>query len=113
MRKNLSRRERLRARADLQKLFNCAASADTKGIKLFYTENTLPWNRFAVCPVRGFRKAVERNREKRICREIYRQIKDRVKPGYDLAFVLYPGEYDYSERRRQMEAVLGRAGLSR
>lgn len=113
MRRNLTRRERLKAKADLQRIFTRAASTETKGIRLLYIENQLPWNRIAVCPVRGFRKAVERNRQKRLCRESYRLLKDRLRPGFDLAFVLFPGPCEFEQRRRQMETVLERAGLCR
>jgi ribonuclease P protein component len=113
MRKSLTSRERLKARAELKNIFASASNTETRGIKLFYIENSLPWNRIAVCPVRGFRKAVQRNRQKRLCREAYRQLKERIKPGYDLAFVLYPGTYGFSERLDQMHAVLDRAGLKR
>ena len=113
MRRNLTRRERLKAKADLQRVFTGAASFETKGFKLLYVENALPWNRVAVCPVRGFRRAVDRNRQKRVCREAYRQLKERIRPGLDLAFVLYPGDYGFQDRCRQMQTLLQRAGLSR
>jgi ribonuclease P protein component len=113
MRRSLSRRERLKAKADLQRVFTRAASCETRGFKLLYIANALPWNRVTVCPVRGFAKAVERNRQKRVCREAYRQLKERVRPGLDLAFVLYPGAYGFHERLRQMESVLQRSGLCR
>jgi ribonuclease P protein component len=111
MRRNLSRRERLKAKADLQRVFTRAASSETKGLRLLYIENELKWNRMAVCPVRGFRKAVLRNRQKRVCREAYRRVKERIRPGFDLAFVLYPGAYGFDERLRQVETVVERAGL--
>ena len=113
MRRNLTRRERLKGKADLQRVFTRAANSETKGFKLLYIDNSLPWNRIAVCPVRGFTRAVDRNRQKRACREAYRQLKERIRPGLDLAFVLYPGAYGFHERCRQMQFVLQRAGLSR
>ncbi len=54
-----------------------------------------------------------RNRHKRLCREAFRALKERIKPGYDLAFVLYPGSFGYQDRLDQMEVVLDRAGLKR
>jgi ribonuclease P protein component len=113
MRRNLTRRERLKAKADLLRVFTGAASIETKGFKLLYIENALPWNRIAVCPVRGFHRAVDRNRQKRACREAYRQLKERIRPGHDLAFVLYPGDYGFHDRYGQLQTVLQRAGLSR
>jgi ribonuclease P protein component len=62
--------------------------------------------------MRSFRTAVDRNRQKRACREAYRQLKESIRPGYDLAFVLYPGDYSFHDRCRQMQTVLQRAGLS-
>jgi len=63
--------------------------------------------------VRGFKHAVGRNREKRLCREAYRQLKDSLKSGYDLAFVLYPGKQNLSDRYQQLNAVFERVGLKR
>jgi ribonuclease P protein component len=113
MRRNLTKRERLKAKADLQRVFTRGASTETKGIRLLYIENQLSWNRVAVCPVRGFRKAVARNRQKRLCREAYRQLKGRLRPGFDLVFVLFPGLGTFGERLQQVETVVERAGLCR
>ena len=112
MRKNLTRKERLKGRANLSRVFAQAAKSDKKGIRLYYIENNLAWNRIAVCPVRGFTSAVARNREKRICREAYRQLKYKLQNGYDLAFVLFPGRYSLTERVRQLEALFERVGLT-
>ena len=54
-----------------------------------------------------------RNRHKRLCREAFRALKERIEPGFDLAFVLYPGPFGYRDRLCQMEVVLDRAGLKR
>jgi ribonuclease P protein component len=113
MRRSLTSRERLKSRAELKKIFTSAPSAETRGIKLFYSANSLAWSRIAVCPVRGFRNAVLRNRHKRLCREAFRALKERIEPGFDLAFVLYPGAFGYRDRLCQMEVVLDRAGLKR
>ena len=112
MRKNLTKKERLRGKASLGRVFAEAAKSDKKGIRLYYIENNLDWNRIAVCPVRGFKSAIERNREKRICREAYRQLKHTLKSGYDLAFVLYPGKYSLNTRVQQFEALFERVGLT-
>jgi ribonuclease P protein component len=111
MRKSLTKTERLRERSSLRRIFTEAAKSNVRGIRVYYIENSLEWNRIAVSPVRGFKNAVARNREKRICREAYRQLKHKLKTGYDLAFVLYPGKYSLSERIRQLEALFERIGL--
>jgi ribonuclease P protein component len=113
MRRSLTRRERLRGRTAIRRVFSAGKSAERKGIKLLSIENDLSWNRIAVCPVRGFRRAVDRNRAKRLCREAYRALKERVAVGYDLAFVLYPGHFTLADRNRQIESLLARVGLKR
>jgi ribonuclease P protein component len=112
MRRNLTRKERLKGRSSFSRVFTQAAKSDRRELRLYYIENDLDWNRIAVCPVRGFKNAVARNREKRICREAYRQLKSKLRSGYDLAFVLYPGKYSLSDRVRQLEALFERAGLT-
>jgi ribonuclease P protein component len=111
MRRSLTKTERLRGRTSLRRVFTEAAKNDLRGIRVYYIGNNLDWNRIVVSPVRGFKNAVARNREKRVCREAYRQLKHRLKTGYDLAFVLYPGKYNLSDRIRQLEAVFERIGL--
>ena len=111
MRKSLTKRERLRGRSNLRRVFSEAANSDLRGIRVYYIGNNLDCNRIAVSPVRGFKNAVVRNREKRVCREAYRQLKHRLKGGYDLAFVLYPGHYSFSDRVQQLEAVFEKIGL--
>jgi len=113
MRKSLTKKERLRGSTNLQRVFTKAARVEQRGIRLLYIENNLQWNRIAVCPVRGFDDAVRRNREKRLCREAYRNIKHTLKKGYDLAFILYPGKYGFTERYRQLKAIFQRVGLKR
>jgi ribonuclease P protein component len=109
---SLAREERLRGRANLRRVFTSAAKAELKGLKILYLRSGLPQgNRLALRPVRGFSGAVERNRQKRLVRESYRLLKPRVMPGYDLAFVLYPGAYGWSERSRQVQTLLRRVGL--
>jgi ribonuclease P protein component len=113
MKKSLTEKERLKGRSNLRRVFADAAKRDQRGLRVYYIENNLDWNRIAVCPVRGFRNAVARNREKRLCREAYRQLKPRLKKGYDLAFILYPDRYSLADRVRQLDAAFERIGLKR
>jgi ribonuclease P protein component len=113
MKRSLTRHERLRRRSDLQRVFAAGNVVERRGMRLFYLRSELSRNRIAACPVRGFRKAVDRNRARRVCREAYRTLKDQIETGYDLAFVLYPGDYGFSDRLRQMRSLLEQAGLKR
>lgn len=65
----------------------------------------------AVVVARGCGGAIRRNREKRITREAYRNMKDRVSAGNDLVFVIAGFGQTYWQRRDAMASVLQRAAL--
>ncbi len=69
-------------------------------------ENALPYNRVLVAPVRKAGNAVARNRLRRVGKEAYRRLKPRLRGGFDMAFVLYPGDYSFSERLEQFQRLL-------
>ncbi len=110
MKRSLTKRERLSNRSDLKRVFT-SRKVECKGLKLLFVENELSWNRIVVCPVRRFKKAVDRNREKRVFREIYRTKKGQIRGGYDIAFIIYPGLYSFSDRCKQVSSLFKQAGL--
>jgi ribonuclease P protein component len=57
---------------------------------LFVLQNGLSRSRLAVTFARKFGGAVKRNRARRISREAYRFIRNRLKTGFDLAVLVYP-----------------------
>jgi len=71
----------------------------------------LPYNRIAFAFSRNFGNAVERNRSRRLSREVYRQFRNRLRKGYDLVLLVYPGRDEFSARREQMQTLFTRAGL--
>jgi len=73
--------------------------------------NVLPISRILFSPSRNHATAVARNAIKRRGREIYRHVKYQVKPGYDIVFVFFPGEYTFHERQEQMLGLLQRTHL--
>jgi len=64
-----------------------------------------------VIAARGHRRAVDRNREKRRLREIYRNAKGSLATGYDIVLVAYPGGYTFAHRQEQFMTLASRAGL--
>ncbi len=82
-----------------------------KGQRLLYRANGLGRNRIVITTVRGFRGAVNRNRQKRIGREAYRRMKAGLKQGFDFVSILYPGEYTYIEREKQFHRLFQSAEL--
>jgi ribonuclease P protein component len=125
MRKSLTRRERLRGAAALKKVFTVPRKITCSGAGLFAAENGLEYNRVVVSTVRGYGGSVERNRARRIGKEVYRCIKSSIKPGFDLAFILFPsgksglsatrrrisGDFSYGERSAQFSFLLKKAGI--
>ena len=106
------RKERLGRKIDLSRVFRSSFKLDCEGMKIFYRKNDLLWNRIAVTTRKGFKGAVKRNRQKRIVREIYRDMKHSLKTGFDVIFLLYPGEYSFPEREKQIMVLLNKAKLT-
>lgn len=111
MRKSLTKDERLRSQSDISRVFKSSSGVSCSGAKLVYRKNDLGWNRIAVTLVRKYGNSVQRNKSKRILREIYRSYKNDLKPGFDIVIVLYPGDYNYSIRMSQVKYLLGKAGI--
>jgi ribonuclease P protein component len=111
------RTERLKKRAEIRAAMKKGRCVTEYGAKLFYIRNNLPYNRIAFTFVRKFGNAVERNRARRLGRESYRHLRDRLPLGWDLVLLVYPGKPDESgkstfERRfRQLQMLVNRAGL--
>jgi ribonuclease P protein component len=76
-------------------------------------ENKVTRNRICFTFSRGFGNAVERNRARRLGREAYRNLKPRLRRGYDLILLVYPEEPPpvFAGRMKQLEHLLTKAGL--
>ncbi|TFG63348.1 MAG: ribonuclease P protein component [Spirochaetales bacterium] len=111
MRKNLSKNERINKRGNIRRLFTGARRFSGDGVKLLITANQLETNRILISITRSYGNAVSRNRAKRIIREIFRTTKTSVITGYDLGFIVYPGELTYGERKEQILLLYKKAGI--
>jgi len=68
---------------------------------------------------KGFGNAVSRNRARRLGREAFRLIKNRLTGGYDFILLVYPLTEDnlpcreptLSDRAEQLESLFTKAGL--
>jgi ribonuclease P protein component len=105
------RDERLKRRDEIRAVFSRREAVGCAGAKLFRLENGLPRNRIAFAFARKFGNAVERNRARRVGREAYRLLKNRLKSGYDLVLLVYPGRDFLADRLDQLEKLFSRAGL--
>ena len=89
-------------------------------------ENKLSRNRICFTFSRGFGNAVERNRARRLGREAYRNLKPRLRCGYDFVLLVYPEDQEgnlrptgsvevpapvFTRRMKDLEYLLTRAGV--
>jgi ribonuclease P protein component len=107
----LTRAERLRGRSAITTVFRDSRRVGGGGLALLYKPNGLDANRLLVSARRGFAGAVERNRERRRVKEIYRLLKPRLRSGYDIAAVVAPPPCSTIDRSAQFETLLRKAGL--
>ena len=105
------REERIKNPADFKKLFKEGKKISIPGDKLFYLENHLEMNRVGFPSIRGYGNAVERNLSKRYSREVYRIIKSHLNTGYDMLFLIYPGNDSFHSRCDQIRLLCQKAGL--
>jgi ribonuclease P protein component len=112
MKKNLTRKEHLRKTTDIKGLFGSARRVDARGLKLFYRENGSGPNRIAVIVGRRCGGAVRRNREKRITREAYRDLKPGLRGGHDLLFIIDRFGQGFWQRRSVLYGLFKLAKLN-
>jgi ribonuclease P protein component len=109
MSESLTRDERLRRQAEIRRVFEHGRNFSCRGLRLRIMENGLPYNRVLVAPVRKSGNAVQRNRLRRVGKEAYRRLKPRLQTGFDLAFVVYPGDYTFDDRLEHFQRLLRQA----
>jgi ribonuclease P protein component len=112
MRRSRTRRERIGKGTEIRALLSSAAKVEAGGLRMAHRTNGSAVTRMAVVVSRGCGGAVKRNREKRITREAWRSLKDRVAPGHDVVFVVHRFGAGLEERRLLMRKLIDRAGIA-
>ena len=105
------REEHIKKPADIQKLFKTGKKVSVNGAKLFFMLNDKNINRIGFPLPRGYGNAVQRNRSKRYSRETYRFFKARLNTGFDILFLVYPGNDSFLSRCDQFKTLCKKAGL--
>ncbi|MDK2886595.1 MAG: ribonuclease protein component [Thermosipho sp. (in: thermotogales)] len=82
------KRERLKLRKDILKVFNTGKVIQNDWFVIFYFRNGLDYSRFAFSVKKKFGKAVKRNKVKRWMRESIRNNKDKIPKGFDYLIVV-------------------------
>ncbi|MCR5400965.1 MAG: ribonuclease P protein component, partial [Treponema sp.] len=101
-----NRKERIKNPVEFKNLFKNGKTASVSGAKIFYLENGTDSNRVGFPLPRGYGNAVQRNLSKRFSREVYRLLKTHLNTGYDILFLVYPGNDSFSTRCVQFRTLL-------
>jgi ribonuclease P protein component len=111
MKRSLSKKEILRKKDEIRRVYDRGRSYSVKGMKLFVSTSEEDYSRLLVTLVRAYGNSVERNYARRLGKELFRSHKDTIMSGFDLIFVMYPGAYAFPDRKIQFFDLLRRAHI--
>jgi ribonuclease P protein component len=77
--------ERIRRRADFERVYNDGVRVNGRFMTIFRLPTGLPQTRLGVAATRKLGSAVERNRAKRLARELFRR--NKIAMGHDIVVV--------------------------
>ncbi|MBN2444312.1 MAG: ribonuclease P protein component [Spirochaetales bacterium] len=113
--RSLTKKEILRKRYEIRNVFNNtkknAKKENTVNYTLIYKENEFTWNRVLVIVDKKIKSAVLRNKEKRVVKEIYRQIKEKLKVGFDIIILTRTSKKKFTERLNEIVGLFVKADL--
>ena len=78
---------------------------------MVFRKNDLGYTRVFFTLVRKYGNSIQRNRAKRIVKEIFRLQKQDLKPGWDFALILFPGSTDFHDLNIKVSKLFSKAGL--
>jgi ribonuclease P protein component len=111
MRKNLTKKERIN-KNDISKIFEISKSTKYSYIRMLFCKNKKKWNRIAIVLKKGYGNSVERNRAKRLIKEIYRKIKIYLPAGHDFIFLLFNKIDNYVVAEQIIVSLFRQAGIA-
>lgn len=103
----------LRKQNDFNRVYNRGQSKGSKFVVVIYNKNKLGYTRVAFVASKKVGNSVMRNRARRLMRPAYRNIKEKISPGYDIVFVARSTITEASEMdvERAMFGAVRAAGL--
>ncbi|MCK4592084.1 ribonuclease P protein component [Candidatus Parcubacteria bacterium] len=104
----------LRKQKDFENVFNRGVYFSEKFLILKAVKNSLPFSRFGfVISKKISKKAVERNKVKRLMSESIRLSQEKIKSGFDIVFISKVGIVDknFEEVNELIEKLLKKLGL--
>lgn len=105
----------LRRKKDFSTIYQKGKSIGTKYVVLFYKRNQLPYNRTAFLASKKVGNAVTRNRARRLLKESYRQVEEKMTQGYDLIFIARTTIVDVKckDVKKAMDFAIAKSGILR
>ncbi|MCK4891176.1 MAG: ribonuclease P protein component [Candidatus Pacebacteria bacterium] len=110
----LKKEFRLRKQKDFENVFNKGVYFSEKFLVLKISENSLSFSRFGfIVSKKVSKRAVDRNRVKRLMSESIRLSQKKIKSGFDVVFITRGGIIDksFEEVKGSVEKLLKRSGL--
>ena len=77
--------ERIRRRAEYQHIYDRGIRTPGRYLTMFTLSNNLPVGRLGIAASRKLGGAIERNRAKRLIREVFRR--NKLAPGFDIVVI--------------------------
>ena len=107
----LPKEERLCGAVRIRDMFKIGYRYSCDGAKLFVLPNKLPYNRFVCTFKRHYGSAIQRNKARRLSKEVYRQMKSQLIIGKDILLLIFPGRDTFSLRTAQLDCLFKKAGM--
>lgn len=103
----------LRKKKDFSSLYKRGKSVGERYVVLFYRKNELGFNRRAFLASKKVGKSVVRNRARRLMKESYRALEDKLPQGYDMIFIARHTicNLKCADVKKSIEAALRKAGI--
>lgn len=103
----------LRNKKDFSALYNKGRSVGERYVVLFYRKNGKGFNRTAFLASKKVGKSVVRNRARRLMKESYRALEDRLPQGYDFIIIARNTicNRKCADVKKSIEAAMRKSGI--
>ncbi len=100
---------KIKTNRDFQRIYRKGRYAVSKGLVIYMQPNPLQINRIGITASKKYGKSVQRNRIRRLIRESYHMLQDKIKPGHDFIIVARKadeGKPGYHQILKEMRYIL-------